>query len=174
MSEIRYGRRAVFGAALLIAAATVAGALLWAGQHRATTEPQSNATGRMERLDIVTSTGTHTLNVEIAETPEEQALGLMFRTELAENRGMLFTHRTPRELTMWMRNTYIPLDMVFIRADGTVHRIEERTEPFSERIVASQGPAAAVLEIAGGEAERLGIKAGDTVRHRHFGTDPSP
>src|SRR5690606_32059987 len=111
--------------------------------------------------ELVTATGVHVLDVEIAETPEEQALGLMFRTELPDNRGMLFPHRTPRELTMWMRNTYIPLDMVFIRADGTVHRIEERTEPFSERIIASEGPVSAVLEIAGGAAARLGLKAGD-------------
>jgi hypothetical protein len=74
---------------------------------------------------------------------------------------------------MWMRNTYIPLDMVFIRADGTVHRIEPRTEPLSERIIASRGPVSAVLEIAGGAAERLGLKPGDKVRHPLFGSEPS-
>jgi hypothetical protein len=69
---------------------------------------------------------------------------------------------------MWMRNTYIPLDMVFIRADGTVHRIEAMTEPHSEEIIASKGPVTGVLEIAGGAAARMGLKPGDTVRHRHF------
>ena len=70
---------------------------------------------------------------------------------------------------MWMRNTYIPLDMVFIRPDGVIHRIEARTEPMSERIINSRGPVSAVLELAGGAAERLGIKAGDRVRHPLFG-----
>ncbi len=69
---------------------------------------------------------------------------------------------------MWMRNTYIPLDMVFIRPDGVIHRIEARTEPMSERIINSDGPVSAVLELAGGAAERLGIKAGDRVRYPLF------
>ena len=86
---------------------------------------------------------------------------------------MLFPHKEPRELTMWMRNTYIPLDMVFIRADGTVHRIEAKTEPLSDRIISSKGPVSAVLEIAGGNADRLGLKPGDKVRHPAFGTGPA-
>lgn len=173
MSETRIGRRAVFGAALLIAAAMGVGALLWAGQSGKAPEATSH-TGELprERLELVTGSGTHVLDVEIAETPQEQALGLMFRTGLPDDQGMLFPHKTPRELTMWMRNTYIPLDMVFILADGTVHRIEARTEPFSERIIASEGEVSAVLEIAGGAAARLGLKPGDKVRHRIFGTDP--
>lgn len=171
MSEKRIGRRAAFGAALLIVAAI--GAFLWAGPSRAPAEaPKSGAALRLEKLELVTADGVRVLDVEIAATPEEQALGLMFRTELPDDRGMLFPHKTPRELSMWMRNTYIPLDMVFIRADGTVHRIEERTEPFSERIISSEGPVSGVLEIAGGAAARLGLKPGDTVRHRHFGTAP--
>ena len=81
---------------------------------------------------------------------------------------MLFFYETPQEITMWMRNTYIPLDMVFIRADGTVHRIEARTEPLSEDIIASRGDVVACLELAGGAAERLGLKPGDRVDHRLF------
>ena len=81
---------------------------------------------------------------------------------------MLFFYETPQEITMWMRNTYIPLDMVFIRADGTVHRIEARTEPLSENIIASRGDVTACLELAGGAAERLGLKPGDRVEHRFF------
>ncbi len=130
-------------------------------------EPRQNA-AKLETLDLVTATGVHGIEIEVADTPEKQALGLMFRTALADNAGMLFTHGAPSELTMWMRNTYIPLDMVFIRADGTVHRIEARTEPLSERIITSGGPVIAVLELAGGAAERLGLKPGDKVRHPVF------
>ena len=171
MSEFRHGRRAVVGAALLVAAAAGAGALLWPGQPQSAGETaRAGPAVHEEHLELVTASGTHALDVEVAATPEQQARGLMFRTELGENKGMLFPHPTPRELTMWMRNTYIPLDMVFIRADGTVHRIEAQTVPFSERTIASQGPVSAVLEIAGGAAARLGLKPGDTVRHPHFGT----
>lgn len=121
-------------------------------------------------LELVTASGVSRLKVEIARTPDQQALGLMFRTSLADDQGMLFPHDAPRVSTMWMRNTYIPLDMVFILEDGTIHRIEERTEPFSERIISSGVPVSAVLEIAGGAARRLGLKAGDTVRHPMFKT----
>ncbi len=106
--------------------------------------------------------------VERAEMDQEKALGLMFRTELKDSEGMLFNYGRSFEVTMWMRNTYIPLDMVFIRADGVIHRIEVRAEPLSERVIASGGDVSAVLEIAGGASERLGIKAGDRVRHKLF------
>ena len=106
--------------------------------------------------------------IERAETDQEKALGLMFRTELKDSEGMLFNYGRSFEVTMWMRNTYIPLDMVFIRADGVIHRIEVRAEPLSERVISSGGDVAAVLEIAGGASERLGIKAGDRVRHKIF------
>ncbi|NJM55700.1 MAG: DUF192 domain-containing protein [Verrucomicrobiae bacterium] len=108
------------------------------------------------------------IEVEIAATAEESAMGLMYRTELAENQGMLFPSPYPRELSMWMRNTFIPLDMVFIRADGVVHRIEAMTEPHSEAIISSKGLVLAVLELKGGAAARLGLKAGDVVRHATF------
>jgi uncharacterized protein len=124
---------------------------------------------RRETLKLHTAAqGAHLINVEITETDEERAQGLMFRTHMPEKSGMLFFYKTPREITMWMRNTYIPLDMVFIRKDGTVHRIEARTEPLSEAIVSSQGDTVACLELAGGEAARLGLKAGDKVEHRLF------
>jgi uncharacterized membrane protein (UPF0127 family) len=123
---------------------------------------------RQERLTLVTSSGERTIEAEIAETPEEKMRGLMFRTSLAEDKGMLFPYGDPQEITMWMKNTFIPLDMVFIRGDGTIHRIEARTEPFSERLIGSQGKVTAVLELAGGAAERMGLKAGDKVRHSIF------
>lgn len=123
---------------------------------------------REDRLSLVTKSGEVVIDIEVAQTEQERALGLMFRTELADKKGMLFPYPKPEELTMWMRNTYIPLDMVFIRADGTVHRIERRTEPLSDRIISSNGPVTAVLELNGGAAERLGIEPGDHVRHSHF------
>jgi hypothetical protein len=123
---------------------------------------------QLETLKLITARGTHVIDVEVTETPAEKAQGLMFRTRLADTSGMLFFYETPQEITMWMRNTYIPLDMVFIRADGVVHRIEARTEPLSENIVASKGDVTACLELAGGAAERLGLKPGDRVEHRFF------
>jgi uncharacterized membrane protein (UPF0127 family) len=132
----------------------------------------AHAQMREDRLVLVTSTGRHEIRIEVAETPQQKALGLMFRTSMAENRGMLFPYGAPQEITMWMRNTYIPLDMVFIRADGTVHRVEARAEPLNEKIIPSRGPVVAVLELAGGVAEKLGLKAGDKVLHATFGTAP--
>lgn len=123
---------------------------------------------RREPMTLVTAQGEKQITVEITESNEEKARGLMFRTTLPDDQGMLFFYDTPQDITMWMRNTYIPLDMVFIGADGVIHRIEVRTEPLSERIISSQGNVVACLELAGGAAERLGLKAGDKVRHKLF------
>jgi uncharacterized membrane protein (UPF0127 family) len=174
MDHMSYRRGAAFAVALLVLAAAGVGAVLWAEQRpsKEATKAEGSA-AQEERLELVTASGVHALDIEIAATPEKQALGLMFRTSLPDTKGMLFQHSAPNELSMWMRNTYIPLDMVFIRADGTVHRIEARTEPLSERIIASEGPVTAVLEIAGGAAERMGLKPGDKVRHPYFGSAPS-
>lgn len=124
---------------------------------------------RTERIVLVTASGEKVIEIELAESLEEKSMGLMFRTSLADDKGMLFPYQGAQEITMWMKNTYISLDMVFIRADGVVHRIARRTEPLSEKIVASEGPVSAVLELAGGAAERFGLKPGDIVRHKHFG-----
>lgn len=172
MKYLRHRGGAAVQAALLILATSHAAVLPCGGQRAYAGEP-ATATAQEERLELVTASGVHALDVEIASTPEKQALGLMYRTSLPDTKGMLFPHRKPTELSMWMRNTYIPLDMVFIRADGTVHRIEAKTEPFSERIISSQGPVSAVLEIAGGAAERMGLKPGDKVRHAYFGSPPA-
>lgn len=130
--------------------------------------PPLDAKMRRDTVVLVTAAGEHAIEVEVAETPAEKAVGLMFRRSVPEGTGMLFPYETAHEVTMWMRNTYASLDMVFIRADGVVHRIEARTEPLSERVIASQGPVTAVLELAGGGAERLGLKPGDRVVHPHF------
>lgn len=121
-----------------------------------------------ETLVLRTASGEIPIEIEVTETEQDKSVGLMFRTVLAANAGMLFPYTPAQEVTMWMKNTYIPLDMVFIRADGTVHRIQARTEPFSETTIASGGPVTAVLEIGGGIAEKLGLKPGDKVIHRHF------
>jgi hypothetical protein len=128
----------------------------------------SEARMKRETLVLVTKSGEVTIDVEIAESDNEKALGLMFRTSLPEKQGMLFPYGQPHDITMWMRNTYIPLDMVFIKSDGTIHRIQEMTEPLSESVIAAGAPVTAVLELAGGAAKRLGLGPGDRVRHRHF------
>lgn len=131
-------------------------------------QPQDRPAAALELLTIDTRSGPKTFNIEVARTTEQQALGLMFRTHLADDQGMLFPHDDVRDVSMWMSNTFIPLDMLFIRADGVIHRIEANTEPMSERIILSNGPVGGVLEIAGGAAARLGIAAGDRVRHAQF------
>jgi len=90
-------------------------------------------------------------------------MGLMFRNKLAPDRGMIFPFETPRVASFWMRNTLIPLDMIFVRADGSIANIEANTVPYSEEPVTSAGPVAAVLEIPGGRSAELGIKPGDKV-----------
>jgi uncharacterized membrane protein (UPF0127 family) len=144
--------------------AAVIGYARWQGTFHGA--GQAAAKDQLELL--TTGAGSKMIDIEVAAMPDQQALGLMFRTSLADTKGMLFPYCRPRELTMWMRNTYIPLDMVFIRACGTVHRIEVNAEPLSERVISSGGPVTAVLELAGGAAERLGLKPGDKVRHPHF------
>lgn len=132
------------------------------------------AAGSEESLVIEKADGAEpvTFSVEVARTPQQKGLGLMYRRELAALSGMLFPYDKDQEITMWMKNTFIPLDMVFIKSDGEILRIEEMTEPFSERVISSGGLARGVLEIAGGEARRLGIARGDKVRHPHFAATP--
>ncbi len=124
---------------------------------------------RRETLKFITATGTHSFNIEVAESVEEKSRGLMFRQSLADSAGMLFPYEPAQEITMWMKNTYISLDMVFIRADGTVLRVATGTVPFSEAVIASNGDARAVLEIRSGVAAQIGLKSGDRVIHPLFG-----
>lgn len=99
--------------------------------------------------------------VEIVTTPQEMAVGLMFRQQMAPDAGMLFVYPAARQVSFWMKNTYLPLDMLFIGDDGVIHHIAERTVPLSTTPVPSRGPSRAVLELNGGTSERLGIAAGD-------------
>ncbi len=116
-------------------------------------------------LTIETSNGRHDFTVELALTSGQQAQGLMFRQEMAADAGMLFVHPRPRLLTMWMRNTLIPLDMVFAGPDGRVTHVVERTIPLSEKTISSRVPAKAVLELNAGTVARLGIRPGDRLVH---------
>ena len=117
----------------------------------------------VQTLEIVSKTGVHTFTVELAETDAEREKGLMFRKELPEGRGMLFDFHAEAPVGFWMQNTYIPLDMIFIRGDGRILRIAENTEPLSTKIVPSGGPVRAVLEVIGGTARKMGIAPGDRV-----------
>ena len=130
--------------------------------------PAADAKFRKDKLTLKTSSGEHVIEIEVAVTGEEKALGLMYRTTVPPGTGMLFPYDRPQELTMWMRNTYASLDMLFIRADGTIHRIEYGTEPMSERVIASRGAVTAVLELAAGEARRLAVMPGDRALHATF------
>ena len=112
---------------------------------------------------LKTDSGDHSFNIEVATTNQERALGLMFRRSLPENGGMLFLYDQPQPAAMWMKNTLIPLDMVFISPEGKVHRIEANAEPFSTAVIPSEGDIVGVLELKGGEAGRIGLKRGDKV-----------
>lgn len=123
----------------------------------------------IQTLEIVTKSGVQVFAVEMAKSDEERAKGLMFRKELAEGRGMLFDFSPEQQVSMWMKNTFISLDMIFIRSDGRILRIAENTEPQSEKLISSGGLAKGVLEVIGGTARKYGIAPGDRVAHPLFG-----
>jgi uncharacterized protein len=120
-------------------------------------------------LTLKTQSGPHPFTVEVATTDQERALGLMFRRNLAADAGMLFLYDRPQPLSMWMRNTYLSLDMIFIGADGRVQHIESRTEPFSTALISSEGAVRGVLEVNAGTAETIGLRAGDEVIYPGLG-----
>ena len=120
-------------------------------------------------LEIATKSGVHIFSVEMATTEDERQKGLMYRRELADGKGMLFDFSPEQPISMWMKNTYISLDMIFIRADGRISRIAENTEPESTKIISSGGLARGVLEVPAGTAQKYGIAPGDRVSHPLFG-----
>jgi uncharacterized membrane protein (UPF0127 family) len=124
--------------------------------------------GPVEPLQIQTATGAHTLMVEVARTPQQRITGLMYRRSMPRNHGMLFTFDTDQVIMMWMKNTYISLDMIFLDRTGVVISVVTDAVPFSEAIISSGGIAAAVIEVNAGVARELGITAGAVVRHRDF------
>lgn len=120
-------------------------------------------------LVIETSAGPKHFDVELAVTPAQEEQGLMYREHLDPDAGMLFVFNDTAPRSFWMKNTLIPLDMLFIAADGHIVDIHERAVPQSEDIIPSRAPARAVLELNGGAVTRLGIKVGDLVRSKSFG-----
>ena len=130
--------------------------------------PALRAEEALEPLEIVTAGGTHRFSVEVMRTPEQLSQGLMFRRYLPEDRGMLFDFKTEQPVQFWMKNTYLPLDMIFISKAGKIVSIAENTEPLSEKLVPSGAPVAAVLEVNAGTAARIHAVAGDTVRASIF------
>jgi hypothetical protein len=114
-------------------------------------------------LEITTKSGVHPFSVELATTEAEREKGLMFRKELPEGQGMLFDFHREQDVGFWMQNTYIPLDMIFIKADGRILRIAENAKPMSTDVIPSNGPVRFVLELIAGTARKMGIAPGDRV-----------
>ncbi|MGA8757615.1 MAG: DUF192 domain-containing protein [Stellaceae bacterium] len=152
-----FTRRALFLLSFLISVGTLVGAT----DARCQSYPTAS-------LTIVSASGPHSFKVELAETPAQMEQGLMFRQELAPDAGMLFDFKQPTMATMWMRNTLIPLDMLFVDARGRIVNIHERAVPQSDAIIAAAAPVRAVIELNGGTAARLGIKPGDRVIYPIF------
>ena len=152
-----------------------------AAENVKTAENAKNAEAGVEglapltkRLSIVTANGKeHSFNIEIAISWEEKSQGLMHRSELAEDAGMLFYFGTQEERSFWMKNTLIPLDILFIKLDGTIGHIHQNAIPHDLTSISSQGFASAALEINGGLSQKLGIKAGDRIKHELFTYDPA-
>lgn len=123
-------------------------------------------------LMIQTAQGPRKFRVELAANDEQRGRGMMFRTQMAPDAGMLFDFKSEQRVSFWMRNTLIPLDMLFIRGDGVIHHIHQRAIPRDETGIDSGGAVQAVLELNGGTAARLGIKVGDRVDHAIFARKP--
>jgi uncharacterized membrane protein (UPF0127 family) len=150
-------------------ALVAAAALAFTGACAAQMGPiQDLASFPRASLEIRSARGNHAFDVWVAETPERQAQGLMFVRDLPASQGMLFVYPGERDVGMWMKNTFIELDMLFIAADGRILHIVERTRPHSLATISSPRPAKAVLELRGGEARRRGLRPGDRVIHPAF------
>ena len=121
-----------------------------------------------ERMELVTTSGPHAFQVEVMRTQPELEKGLMFRRSMPSDHGMLFDFQSPQPVIMWMKNTYLPLDMVFFDAAGTVINIARNAEPMSEALIPSGGPTLGVLELNAGAAKQIGLKVGDKARATIF------
>jgi uncharacterized membrane protein (UPF0127 family) len=154
----------------LLALAALLPASAWA-QSNEPTGPQPPLP--KEKLVIVGHGGPeHVFEVEMALTEKQQEVGDMFRTSIPQGSGMLFDWGYPRPSQMWMKNTLVSLDMIFINPDGTIRSIAEKTTPRSLAVIDSRGPVRATLEVVGGTTAKLNIKVGDTVKQRIFGNAP--
>lgn len=139
------------------------------GESRVAAAGESRVAANELELEIVAGGQRYAFKIEMAVTPAQRSRGLMNRSELAPDAGMLFDYGEPRYVSFWMKDTLIPLDMIFIKNDGRIARIAKRTVPLSLAAVPSGEPVRAVLEVIGGTADRLGIGPGDTVIHPIFG-----
>jgi uncharacterized protein len=144
------------------------GVRLWAALCIVVLVALSARSEGLDALEIATSSGEHSFQVEIAKDDATRERGLMDRRYMAADRGMLFEFDRDAPAAFWMKNTYIPLDMIFIARTGLVTRIAANAEPLSERVIPSGGPCAAVLELNGGTAAAIGLKVGDKIRHPFF------
>ncbi|MGF7161247.1 hypothetical protein FHS85_002882 [Rhodoligotrophos appendicifer] len=160
MTRSRWFRRASVPVVLVLMAA-----FLWVQQAHA--QEAANADGT-EPVTLATDSGYVVIAAEVARTSAQKQQGLMNRDSLPEGRGMLFIWDSPAPVTMWMRNTRIPLDMIFITEHGLVHRIVENTVPFSEEFISSHGDVLAVLEVRAGVSHRVGLRPGHKVHHSTF------
>lgn len=153
----------------LLAVALLAASVACRAEPQAVPAQGAESTGLSEAglqlipLEIRSGSDVHRFTVEVARTAEEQARGLMYREDLGPDEGMLFPFDPPRPASFWMKNTLIPLDMLFVRADGTIARIAANTVPLSLEQVAVSEPVAAVLELSGGRSAALGLRPGDRV-----------
>lgn len=166
MKFIQLSRCGVYALALSLAACTMPanGGSSPTGCSAGAAAGQSAAGLEQVTLCVTSAAKTHSFTVEVARTTTEQAKGLMFRTELPDQAGMIFPFPEPRVASFWMKNTVIPLDIIFVRANGTIESIADNTIPYSTTPVASGEPVAAVLELRGGLAAEMGIVAGDKVK----------
>lgn len=136
-------------------------------------QPEPLSAFEHSKLEVRTDAGVRRFDVWLADSPSRRSQGLMFVERLKPNTGMLFVYEQPQTVSMWMKNTLIPLDMLFISRSGKVTRIARNTTPQSLATISSLGSVVGVLEIGGGESKRLGIQVGDTVLHAAFGTAPA-
>ena len=130
--------------------------------------PSLHAQEGLENLEILTADGPHRFSVEVMRTPEQLEKGLMFRRYMPEDRGMLFDFKSEHPVQFWMKNTYLPLDMIFISKAGKIVSIKENAEPLSEALIPSGAPVQGVLEVNAGVAARIHAKPGDSVRASIF------
>jgi len=126
------------------------------------------------RLVLHTASGDHSFNVEVVDTPESRAKGLMFRQDLADDAGMLFDFKGEQPVSFWMQNTFIPLDMIFVDAQGVVKTVHVNARPHDTTSIPSEVPVQFVLEIPGGVSEKIGLKPGDTMDHPRVGATAKP
>jgi hypothetical protein len=164
-SSVRPRRSVALATIFLLAAAALwlmLAALPRTAHAQAQTQAQAQESG-LEPLDFMTASGAHHFSVEVMRTPAQLERGLMFRRFMPADRGMLFDFQVEQPVMMWMKNTYIPLDMVFIKRNGMVASVAKNAEPLSERIIPSGASVYAVVELNAGTADRIGLATGDRV-----------